>query len=219
MVVAPWTARNYATFGVPVFVSTNAGMTLLGGNNPAVVGDYRRDYSTADPRFAIANFSVADQVNADQRARRLAFEWIRENPLDFLSLIPKKVWRLWAPDGEAEWGFQAGTPWYDRYYIAFRIVRAANQALYVVIMVLSATALLALRRLKPRSSIYFGYLVAGFVTLVSLIFSGQSRYHFPVMPFLLMYSGWMLVGPLGILRKRMASPEREPPRPRSSTAT
>ena len=37
--------------------------------------------------------------------RLLSLKWIRENPFDFAILIPKKVWRLWAPDGKFEWSY------------------------------------------------------------------------------------------------------------------
>lgn len=113
-VVAPWTYRNYIVFGHFILVSTNGGMSLLAGNNSSVIGDYSRDYSDTDPLFKEVNFSVMDQVAADKRARILAFEWIKGNPGDFLGLIPKKFFRFWVPDGEAEWQYQRGTQWYDQ---------------------------------------------------------------------------------------------------------
>jgi hypothetical protein len=193
-VVFPWTLRNYLTFNTLVFVSTNGGMSLLLGNNPSMKGVWSRQYVDDDPLVKEARFSVADQVNADRRARTLAYQWIRENPVDFISLMPQKFWNLWARDGEAEWMFQAGTPWYETHSSRFRAVRYANQAFYAVVMLLAAAAFVALIRRRASGWAFYGYFVAAFFTALSLAFSGQSRYHFPVMPFMLIYASWFLAG-------------------------
>lgn len=192
-VVAPWTYRNYIVFEHFILVSTNGGMSLLSGNNPSVVGDYSRDYSDADPLFKQVDFSVMDQVAADRRARTLAIEWIKDNPGTFLGLIPKKFFRFWVPDGEAEWQYQRGTPWYDQYTIWFRLVRILNQVFYIVILIFFAVSIWKIFKEKPASPLYIGPTIAVFFTLLSLVFSGQSRYHFPVMPFIMIYAAWVII--------------------------
>jgi hypothetical protein len=179
LILAPWTYRNYRTFGHFILVSTNGGISLLEGNNSSVVGDYAHDFSYTDPLVKAAGFSVRDQVAADGRARSLALHWIRAHPRDFLLLMPKKIFRLWAPDGEAEWGYQAGTAWYDRYSTWF----------YVLVLVLAAGGVKVLLGRRARPATFAGVAVAATTTLISLVFSGQSRYHFAVMPLLLGYAG------------------------------
>ncbi len=71
VVVTPWSLRNHDVFGTLVFVSTNGGMSLLAGNNPSVVGDYRTNFSDTDPLFEQARFSVEDQIGADRARARL----------------------------------------------------------------------------------------------------------------------------------------------------
>lgn len=196
MVVSPWTMRNHSVFGDFVLVSTNGGVTLLSGNNPSVAGDYRRDYSETDPLFKQAGFSVADQVGADRRARQLAKEWILENPWGFIGLMPKKLFRFWAPDGEGEWGYQRGTPWYDREAKWFRSVRIVNQAYYFLLLTGFAMAIWRLLRTLAMPRLYLGLAIAIYFTFISLVFSGQSRYHFPVMPFVIAYVAWIGSGVL-----------------------
>jgi hypothetical protein len=195
-VVTPWTLRNYSIFGDFILVSTNGGVTLLSGNNPSVVGDYRNDYSEADPLFKQAGFSTANQVAADKHARRLAQQWILENPGDFIGLIPKKFFRFWGPDGEGEWGYQRGTSWYDQEARWFRLVRVINQTYYFLLLTGFTIAIWRLLRTPAMPKLYLGMAIAIYFTFVSLVFSGQSRYHFPVMPFVLAYVAWIGSGAL-----------------------
>jgi hypothetical protein len=41
------------------------------------------------------------------------------------------------------------------------------------------------------------YAIALYPTAIALVFSGQSRFHYPVMPFVAMCSGWLLVTACG----------------------
>jgi hypothetical protein len=191
-VIAPWSLRNYRTFGTFVFVSTNGGMVLLSGNNPSTVGDYWHDYNDTDPIFEDVQFSVANQVEANRKAGKLARQWILENPGQFIGLMPKKVFRLWAPDGEAEWQYQAGTPWYDQNYVWFRMTRFLNQAFYTIVLVLSLVAMWRLFRRGAAPPDWYGVIVAATFTLISMIFFPHSRYHFPVMPYVLAYAACVL---------------------------
>ena len=192
VVVMPWAVRNYHVFGAPL-LSTNGGTSLLASNNPSVAGDYSRDYSDNDPLYAQARFSVEDQANADKRARALAIGWIKDHPGQFAGLMPKKVFRLWAPDGEAEWFFQ-DTPFYEQHRVWFRFVRIANQAFYAMTLLLFPFALWKLAATRAAPPAYLGVAVVLVITLISMVFSGQSRYHFPAMPFIFAYAAWVITG-------------------------
>jgi len=192
VVVMPWAVRNYKLLGA-VVLSTNGGTTLLSGNNPSVVGDYLHDYSDKDPLYEQAKFSVEDQINADRRARALAISWIMDNPGQFVRLIPKKVFRLWAPDGEAEWMYQ-DTPFYEQHWAWFRFVRIVNQVFYGITLLFFPLALWKLLAMRAAPVMCIGVAVVLVFTLISIIFSGQSRFHFPAMPFVLAYAAWIVIG-------------------------
>jgi hypothetical protein len=193
-VVAPWTWRNFTVFGEIVPVSTNGGMTLLTGNNPSARGGYTDD----DPLVTTLSRSVATQLEDDREAAARARQWIRENPSDFLALLPLKLFRLWAPDGEAEWAFQDGYRSYEQYRIGFRAVRVLNQLYYVAMMLAFAWGgfLLVTRRATVSASAIdwwaLPYAVALFPSVIALVFSGQPRFHYPVMPFVTIVCGWLL---------------------------
>ncbi len=190
----PWTYRNYLALGVPVLVSTNGGITLLTGNNPSMRPDFRTDFRTDDPLVVSLGHPAGDEIEIDRRAKRLAGEWVRDNPGRFLALIPHKVWRLWVPDGEAEWAYQETGPVYENHRWAYRTIRGLNQVYYMVMLF----AILAFPLLYRQGSagrggrwIWFGYVFAILTTLVSIAFSGQSRYHFPVMALLVINAAWV----------------------------
>lgn len=206
-VILPWSYRNYLVFGDVILVSTNGGVTLLTGNNPSADGGLKE----FDPLVKKRRFSVADQVAADKRARQLALDWIRDNPNRFIELLPRKVWHLWAKDGESEWSYQAGYEHYDEYWYVFRGVRILNQAYYVMLILLflaSAPMVLIRRRDVCWPWILVGYGLITYFTLISMVFSGQPRFHFPVMPWVLMYAAWVMTvftkGSVGEARQSQA---------------
>jgi hypothetical protein len=142
------------------------------------------------------NFSVQDQVESDRRARKLATDWIRENPMRFVELIPLKIWHLWSRNGEAEWAYQAGYQYYEQYRNTFRTVRWINQIFYALLLVGSFAAAFLL--IKHRDKVTWpwaliGYCLMIYLTLISVVFSGQPRFHFPVMPWVIMYAAWAAV--------------------------
>ena len=191
LVIAPWTLRNYSVFGTFVLVSTNGGMALYNGNNPLANGDVvPNDLIPEELRPR-----PATQMAQDLQARDAALRWITANPGRVLSLLPKKIWRLWAPDGESEWGFQAGYAGYDEHYLLFRGIRAINQAFYFVIgmLFLGAQVILFTGRAVRTPWTWIIPTLVLYTTVISMIFSGQSRYHFPVMPWIMMAAAWFIL--------------------------
>jgi hypothetical protein len=190
VVILPWAARNYIAFGEFILISTNGGGTLLSGNNPSARGDYTED----DALVKQVPNDVAGQVANDRLATFLAIKWIRDNPIAFTILIPKKIWRLWAPDGESEWSYQAGFKGYDDYWVLFRAVRGLNQLYYgSLILLLALSTSYFVRRHRALSAYATtGYVLAAYFTAISIVFSGQSRFHFPLMPWVAMYAAWTI---------------------------
>jgi 4-amino-4-deoxy-L-arabinose transferase-like glycosyltransferase len=196
LTVMPWTMRNHAQLGAWVAVSTNGGFTLLTGNNDTATGDY----TPADPSVtALMARKDLNEVTRDAEAKRLGLQWIAAHPGGFLRLAPRKLARLWLPDGEAEWAYQAGAPSYARFELLYRAVRIANQAFYALLMLGFAAAFVVMtirRRAEQQRWVGWWLLpwgVAAYPSLIALVFSGQSRFHYPVMPFVCLASGWLLV--------------------------
>lgn len=193
--ILPWTVRNHLTFGEFVFVSTNGGVSLLAGNNRHLTPDYVRDYAFPDDLAKTVGHPHEHEIEVNKAAKKLAVDWITQHPDEFLALIPHKLWRLWAPDGESEWGYQTLGASYDDNRFAFRAVRYLNQGFYALILV----GVLVFPWVYWKHStgsvsgwIWLGYLLAAYVSLIAVVFSGQSRYHFPVMPFFMINAAFVL---------------------------
>lgn len=200
LAVAPWTVRNHRELGHWIAVSTNGGFTLLTGNNDTASGDYNPDDPVVKALQARPGF---DEVSRDAEAKRMAVDWIVANPGRFLSLMPKKAYRLWAPDGEAEWGFQGGAPGYAAHERLYRALRYANQAYYFALLAGFAAAFVWMTLIRRRNRQRWvdwwllPYGIAAYPTAIALVFSGQSRFHYPAMPFVCIASGWLLAQWLG----------------------
>lgn len=196
LTVMPWTIRNHTQLGHWVLVSTNGGYTLLTGNHDTATGDYTPNAPV------VANLMerpALDEVSRDAEAKRLGMEWIKANPDKFLALAPKKLMRLWLPDGEAEWAYQGGAPSYDRFELFYRAVRVLNHGYYALLMLAFAAAFFTMLVKRHRNGErWIGwwlmpYGIALYPTLICIVFSGQSRFHYPVMPFVCLMAGWVAV--------------------------
>jgi hypothetical protein len=192
LVLAPWLVRNERALGEPT-LATNGGTNLLYGNNARANG-FLSNNAEVD---ALIGYSVGDQVAADKRGRAHALEWIRSHPAGFLALLPKKIWHLWAVDGEAEWSFYAGSPLYAEFEWLFRAARYANQVVYLGLLSGSLLAMALVLRRKacfPSQWAQLGYWLAAYFTLVSLVTFGHPRFHYPLMPFACIYAAWVVAG-------------------------
>lgn len=206
VIVLPWTYRNYEVFNAMVPVSTNSGLTLLTGNNPSARGSYTPD----DPLVVdvLSRRTVANQLQIDREARALAIKWIADNPWEFTKLLPLKVWHLWAVDGEAAWEFEHGYRGFEEHRLAFTIARILNQAIYAVLLAGFAIGMICLMRPAADSArVQQGppptiWLAAAFVvvtTMITLIFSGQPRFHYATMPFIAIVACWAILRGLRVV--------------------
>lgn len=190
LVIAPWTMRNHRELGAWVVVSTNGGITLLTGNNDHARGGYTPD----DPLVhTIDALKDRDEVRYDAMARALGTGWIKAHPARFVALAPLKLWHLWGPDGEGQWAYESGSWAYAAAPRAFLVLRAVNQAWYWLLLaalVIAPWRIVARRRLIDWWLV--PYAVVLFPTAIAVVFSGQSRFHYPAMPFVCLIAGWLL---------------------------
>ena len=205
-VLLPWTARNRSVFGETVLVSTNGGVALYTGASDRATGDH---FSWEDPslwreiRFPMAERN-GRQVELDRHLKKLSRTWIAEHPGRWLAMGPKKVAILWTKDSDAFWSLKASHP---RLALPLTAAQALNQLFYLAILALAAfCAFVAARALirREEATMPLGLLfcMPAFVSLIAFGFTGQIRYHYPAMPFLIVAAGWTLA--LLLLRRRTA---------------
>ena len=208
VVILPWTVRNYEIFHAVVPIAANGGFNLLRGNNPSATGGY----TMADPLFDNLPKGPANTVTMDHMAQERGARWIRENPAKFLALIPAKLKGLWLGDGETEWLFQMGYPGYADHARLFRGVRIVNQLFYFALLagaLASLPGLIRQRRSLPPWA-FSGWAAVVYFSTVTIVFFGQSRFHFALMPFVILYAAWR------VCRSATARPASERLRPQQA---
>lgn len=196
LVVAPWSLRNERVLGQVVLVSTNGGVTLATGNNASATGGYVDN----DPAYLAlqARKGALDEIAFDAAAKRLGVEWIKANPGKFVALMPVKFFKLWGPDGEAVWSYEKGAASYAAHSGLYKAVRWANQAWYWMLLGLFAVAAVVQLRRRWRAGTglfdwwLLPYGIAAYPTAICLVFSGQTRFHYPAMPFIAISAAWLL---------------------------
>ena len=187
--VVPWMARNYVVMGRPTLANT-AGIDLLDGNNPYANGGHhftdRVNNLLGDLKtIPLENVFDSKEVARDARARDLAIQFIVHDPAHFVVLVPLKWLHLfqWDLDGLDYSLRMMKLPRHiegPASYIA--------ELYYVSMIILFVVSLPATVRGRVRRE-QVGLAIIVYFTVVYSIMFGQDRFHFPMMPWLAMYSG------------------------------
>ena len=179
-VTLPWMLRNSRMLGT-LALNTNSGINLYIGNNPHATGAYRFDSVVTD------TLNSADgEVARNGLATQLALNHVRTQPLETLMLWPKKFAYFWSSD-MALWAHYLPKPESPSLAATLRavpVVLLAVAALFYMAIVVLSAAELALNKAIPLRGILI--LQISLATLAALITYGLPRYHYPLMPALLL---------------------------------
>jgi 4-amino-4-deoxy-L-arabinose transferase-like glycosyltransferase len=210
-VVLPWSLRNERVLGEFVLVSTNGGVALYTGANPAANGDYFAEPWEHGPLWNVTGIPfeqrVERQIELDRRFKDLAVRWIAEDPLRWATLGMRKMVLLWARDSDGFWMLKRTYPALERPLTA---VQWLNQLFYLALLALGGWGFLKaapamLRRHEPGSGLVLLLAMPVFCTLLAFVFTGQSRYHYPAMPFVIVAAGWTIARSFGALKPARAA--------------
>ena len=194
--VLPWSLRNQRVMGEFVLVSTNGGSSFLTGANDGATGDHY-DWEHG-PLWAASGIphdqKITRQVELDRRFNAMAWAWIRENPVRFLAMGPKKVLLLWRKDSDGFWMLQNAYP--DKTTL-LRVGQWLNQLFFMALLALAAFAFWRATRAvfggrQDEKALGLLLCMPLFVSLLAFFFTGQVRYHYPAMPFVIVAAGWTL---------------------------
>ncbi|MFH1201768.1 MAG: glycosyltransferase family 39 protein [Candidatus Omnitrophota bacterium] len=178
LVITPWAYRNYRVFHkfIPVYIGL--GRNLWGGNNPEVFKkvDKRGTWYMPDSIRIKTNLS---EIDLDRRYTKLALEFIKENPKQFLILLYFKFLKFW------QWGYSST--------LRNTIITFLYGILFFPFMVLGFFL-----SLKHSRQTWIIHLLAIYFTIVSLIFFGSdgssgTRYRVPLEPFLSIFVAYGLI--------------------------
>lgn len=95
LTLAPWSARNYATFHRLMPVRDNFGLELWLGNHVGVTHTFDSDFPVLNP----AEYNRLGEVPFMEAKREIALQFIGQHPGTFLLLSLRRCFRYWtAPD-------------------------------------------------------------------------------------------------------------------------
>lgn len=189
LTISPLTIRNYIVFKSFIPVSTNGGINLWQGNNPNATGGY---YWPNDPKSNPLTPYLNDEVKRDQIARRLALDFICNNPDKFLRLGLIKLYYYYKEDTSGL-SFSLN-PTYPRLSkeVKLKIASIANRY-YQIFMLMSilgvATCFLRRKHVNDRFIFYTAIILISYFTAVHFVFPAMDRYRFPIMPVFSLFAG------------------------------
>ncbi|MEW6680739.1 MAG: glycosyltransferase family 39 protein, partial [bacterium] len=171
--IIPWTIRNYIRFHTFVPVATGVGLSFWPGTYLPWDGDWR--YWDLKDLEKITS-SCSSSIEVDRKLCKEAFKNIRENPLGYVKLWPKKLYRLWfwIPGGK-----EVLKP-YPKIKVFLAIVQ------YLVIFLGLLGIIIGWERWKIFLPLFTIIIYISF--LHSLFFLAIPRYNLPIMPHLLVFS-------------------------------
>ncbi|MBS1715097.1 MAG: hypothetical protein JST30_12255 [Armatimonadetes bacterium] len=205
--LVPWTLRNWSVFGTPVFVSTNGGDNLLIGNSPRSNGLYQ------NPDSLGYDFTGLGEVERDKRASRTALGYAKQNPAFVRSLWPAKLQGTFLNATDAAyWAFQKeqgvlrppGLGADKQEYLRFREASRGSVPWLLALAGFGAVVGLFTKRL-PLTALFF----IGNTALLSMVFFGNPRFSFPVVPFLALFAASGIVGAVNLLNEPRRAPRAE----------
>ncbi len=197
LVIVPWAARNWKVMGGVAPVSTNMGDNLLIGNNPRATGSYMNPLEI-DGSFA------SDEIARNSYSTRAGLEFAFENPSETVQRWPAKVWGTFgrASDGPY-WSFmkvagQMTVPGGGGDKALFLFSRRYADLYHGLLVGLFVVAVGALAVFRKRFSHMFrvprlGFVLLAYTAVLSMVFFGNPRFAFPVLPYLCMYVAAFLV--------------------------
>jgi 4-amino-4-deoxy-L-arabinose transferase-like glycosyltransferase len=181
--VSPWMVRNHQLSGRWTDICIGRGYDFWVGNNPQALGGYRHSKDFGAPLWDGAEYDW-------DRGYRLGWETICEAPWHAVMRAFGKITYFFALETDGVlWnlkGFDRAPPllW------TLTLLLLANAA-YVAMLATGLVGLLSSSWRSPLTNLFL--LLSVYMVIAAVIFFGDPRYHFPLVPFMLLFSGKALV--------------------------
>jgi 4-amino-4-deoxy-L-arabinose transferase-like glycosyltransferase len=179
IIVSPWLIRNYYAFG-RISLTSNTGVNFWMGSHSGASGSYS---FPADNPLA----SATDEFKRTDLGTRLGIEFIRDHPLEYAMLIPKK----WAHFFSVDYWLLLAMHYQPDFHTAPNAATVfsrfplrdvlALQIPFAAVILLAAFGISCHAR-GDSQSVAFLMAPCAYWILVHLVFYAAARYRFPVVP-------------------------------------
>lgn len=184
LVVAPWTVRNYRTYGRLVLVASEGGVTFWTGNHPLARGE---GDLAANPDIKVAEIEFRQKhpgLTAEQLEPlyyRDAFDYIARHPGWWAGLLVRKAFYTVVPMGPS-------------YTLHSTLYAAGSIASYLLLVPFALAGALGYWRRGTARRPEALFLLAASAAIVCVLFFPQERFRIPVIdPTLIVCAGLLVV--------------------------
>ena len=197
LALSPWVVRNYYETGSFTLINTNGMQNLYEGNN-AIKG-YGSEYYFSDRLKDIyASYAAMGktEVEREKGARKAALAYIAsEQPGWFFKKMRNEMPMLWAPAVHPIRHVRMGF---------YGVLNPLLVDALIIIFVLSyflliSTAAFGFFHSSRSPAFYLTLILIGYVCAIYTVTHAQPRYLFPVLPFLMAFSGIALTDARNII--------------------
>jgi 4-amino-4-deoxy-L-arabinose transferase-like glycosyltransferase len=182
IVLAPWSARNYALFGELVLTSTSGGSNLWMGNNPTTTGFYQKP----------PNPPGMNEVQLDRFFSNEAVAYIKQAPMAFAARTVVKAVRLYERETI---GIAWNRPGIERRFGSLGVIaiKVLSQAFWMGALLLFVIGCYLLSRQGFASfACHPGIATLAYFTLIFAIIVVQDRYHIPTDPIVAIFAAYAI---------------------------
>ena len=176
LMLSPWLIRNYEVFGRFVFIRDDFGLQFRLGNWKGAEGMLMAYLQPNLNKLEFEKFQRMGELAYAADCKRLAFDWIRENPKRFALVSLKRFFYYWngvprPSNSRAPWDFR--------------------NSLFLASSVLCLWGLFRALRQKRRGAWLFTGLVLTYPTTYYFVFP-HARYRHPIEPELLILAVFLI---------------------------
>jgi len=178
LVVSPWLVRNHQLTGSWFVLSTTGGENFWVGNHPGAFGGYARPREILD--------DLQDGKGYDySRGYHLGLVAISNSPVQTAIRTLQKVTYFFALETDGVLWNLKGLPSPPPKLVTLSLLAVANVT-YLFLLCFAVLGLMPSARVNPLASLLL--LLAGYSLLITIIFFGDPRYHYAVVPLAAIFS-------------------------------
>jgi len=95
LLISPWVIRNYEVFGRFVFLRDDFGLQFRLGNGPSADGMLMAYLQPNLNKLELEKFQQMGELAYGESCKRVAFDWVRDNPGRFAVVSAKRFFYYW----------------------------------------------------------------------------------------------------------------------------
>jgi hypothetical protein len=199
VLIIPWILMISSQVGRFVPIAMQGGLHLWMANNPLATGDH----IAPPPEFW-------DPLNEPQ-ARAIALQYIRDHPTHLLTILPAKIWHMFRMEPFIVWFFQqTRMPIPTALSNAVKLI--ANTYYFVILLLagIGVGGLIAQKKYRFLGPLFL--LVCGVVLQIA-VFTGQSKYRWPMQFVIIMYASLTITWLLAAAARKYSTRQTQNPPP------